>query len=189
MRNEAVSRVWNEWQQNPRFRLGGWIILFIMLAYLLMLLSDWEKGFSTEYRESADRLERLELLARQKEWIERADAAKAISVQMEGRFWKTTSRGLAQAQVQSWLDNLLKNKDIQDARTQVEPVREMTEYEGIWQVAFRIEAAFEPRKLAELLRTAEGSEQIVTVEQLDAVYNKNPRLTLVLKAYFQANSG
>ncbi len=189
MKNEAVSRVWNEWQQNPRFRLGGWLILFIMLAYLLMLLSDWEKGFSAEYRESAERLARLELLARQKEWIERADAAKAISVQMEGRFWKANSRGLAQAQVQIWLDNLLKNKDIQDARTQVEPVREMTEYEGIWQVAFRIEAPFEPYKLADLLRTVEGSEQIVTVEQADAVYNKNPRVTLVFKAYFQASSG
>lgn len=189
MKNEAVSLILNEWQQNLRFRSGGWIILFIILTYLLMLLSDWGKNFSTAYRESAERLEKLELLARQKEWIERADSAKTVAVQMEGRFWKANSRGLAQAQVQTWLDNLLKNKDIRDARTQVEPVREMAEYEGIWQVAFRIEALFEPRKLAELLRTAEGSEQIVTVEQLDAVYNKSPRFTLVLKAYFQASSG
>lgn len=93
MRNEVISGVLNEWHRNPRFRLGGWLILFIVLAYILMLLSDWEKNFLAEYQESADRLGRLELLSLQKEWIERADAAKAVAVQMEGRFWKANSRG------------------------------------------------------------------------------------------------
>ncbi len=178
----------NQWRQNPKLRLGGWLILVILLTYLFLLLSDREAALKKDYRNMSARLERLDLLARQKEWVGRADAVRAFVVQMEGRFWKASSRGLAQAKVQIWVDNLLAKKGITDARTQVEPARDMTGYESVWQVGARLEAPFAPHKLTDLLHTLETHRQIVTVEQLDVLNTNRPRFTLVFKAYFQANS-
>jgi len=184
-----ISKFLNEWQQNPRLRLGGWLILAIVLLYTFLCLSDWEQTLRNDYHELTGRLGRLELLARQKEWTERADAARAVAVQMEGRFWKANSRGMAHAKVQTWIDNILRKTNIRDVRIQTEPAGDMVGYDGVWQVAARIEGYFEPRKLTELLRIVETHKQIMNIEQLHAVANnRQPRFILLIKAYFQANS-
>ena len=177
-----------EWRQNARLRAGIWLAAFVLLAYLLMLLSDWKQALKTEYQNFTGQLARLEILARQKEWTGRVDIAKSLMIQMESRFWKANSRGLAQAQMQMWIDNLLKKKEIANARTQVEPARDITGYEGLWQVAVRIEGNFDPYRLLDLLRLIESYEQIVTVEQLDLTNYGTPHFTMVMKAYFQASS-
>jgi hypothetical protein len=186
--NQQLTNFLAEWHQNPRLRLGGWLILVIVMIYGFLLLSDWEQKIQGDYRNLSERLARLEFLARQKEWTERADAAKAVSVQLEGRFWKAETRGLAQAKTQIWIDDLFKKKGIAGSRIQVEPARDMTGYEGIWQTAVRAEGDFEPRKFAELLYAIEVRHEIVKIEQLDIVHHNRPRFYLVLKAYFQANS-
>jgi len=183
-----ISKISDEWRQNPRLRMGGWLILIIMMAYAIMRLSDLEDAIKNDYQRKARHLDELKALTQQKEWINRADAAKALIVQMEGRLWRANSRGLAQANVQIWVDNLLKEKHITEARTQVEPARDITGYKGIWQVSAKIDAAFNPRQLADLLYTVESHQQLVVVEQLDAILNEMPRFTLVMKFYFQANS-
>jgi hypothetical protein len=177
-----------EWRRNPRLRAGIWLIVFVLFAYLLMLLSDWKQTLKTEYQNLTGRLGRLEILARQKEWADRVDIAKSLMIQMESRFWKANSRGLAQAQMQMWIDGLLKKNEIANSRTQVEPARDITGYEGLWQVAIRIEGNFAPDRLLDLLRSVESYEQIVTVEQLDVINYGTPRFTMVMKAYFQAGS-
>ncbi len=168
--------------------MGGWLIFIILTAYTIMRLSDLEDSIKSDYQRKTRHLDELKALTQQSEWINRADAAKALIVQMEGRLWRANSRGLAQANVQIWVDNILKEKNITDAQTQVEPARDITGYEGIWQVSARIDASFNPRQLADLLYAVESHQQLVVIEQLDAILNEMPRFTLVMKFYFQANS-
>lgn len=187
--NETISTLVNEWTRNPRFRLGIWAILIILLTYLLLTLSDQKKSVRSDYQLTEGRLERLELLVRQKEWAARAHAVRTSIVQMEARFWKAGARGMAQAKIQVWIDNLLKKKGISDTRTQVDPAREIKVYNDLWQVAVRVDGAFEPRKMAELLHAIETHPKIITIEQLDIMNHKRPHFTLVFKAWFQISSG
>jgi len=183
-----ISKISDEWRQNSRLRIGGWLILIILMSYAIMRLSDLEDSIKSDYQRKTRHLEELKSLTNQKEWINRADAAKAIIVQMESKLWRANSRGLAQANVQIWVDNFLKEKHITEAQTQVEPAHDITGYEGIWQVSAKIDAAFNPRQLADLLYAVESHQQLVVIEQLDAILNEMPRFTLVMKFYFQANS-
>ncbi|MDM8525689.1 hypothetical protein QUF80_20145 [Desulfococcaceae bacterium HSG8] len=176
----------NEYRNNPRLRLGIWVILAILTAYVILFLSDLEQSLREDYRQSADRLAKLEVLARQKEWTDRAEAAKSSAVQAEGRLWKAGTRGMAQAKVQSWADRLLKDKGITDARSQAEPARDVPGYDGVWQVSVRISGGFDFRKLAELLHSVETNPKLVTVEQLDVASGEHPRFVLVVRVYFQA---
>jgi membrane protein implicated in regulation of membrane protease activity len=188
----AVTALWGELQQNARLRIGGWVVLLIILSYPILLLSDWKKAIQADYESVAAQKQRLEALAGRQEWVERVDAAKAVSVQMEGRLWNAESRGLAQADFQKWLDKLVKQAKINDARIRVEPAVDIAGHEGVWQTPATIEGPFDQQSFFDLLHAVEANEQLVSVEQLDILHQnkaqKQGRFTLVLKAYFRGRS-
>ena len=184
----TVSSLLLEWRQSSWIRLGGWLIIAIILTYGLLLLSDWEDTLKAEYSDMAGRVGRLEALTAQSDWSVRAKSARALRVQMEGRLWRAESRGLAHAMVQTWLDTLLKKVQIVELRIHVDPAVDVSGHDGVWQVTAKVEGKFDSRKLADLLYAIETHPQLATVEQMDVFLQRNRHFTLVLKTYFQARS-
>lgn len=176
----------SEWRRNSRLRLGAALAGLILAGYGVLALSDLEPPLRAEHQRLRQQLAATKNLMIQNYWGERRDAAKASRVQLESRLWSASSRGLAQADVQTWLNALLKVARLGEARMQVEPPREVEGQPGLWQVTARVEGPFTASGLLALLHAVETDERLTVVEQLEAREGRQPRFQLLLVAYFRA---
>lgn len=184
--DRGLSRFVREWRTNLRLRVGGWLILALLLLYISLLVSDQRQAMEDDYRQTAGRLGHLEALARQSEWPERTEAARALCVQLEGRMWRAEGRGMALAVLQNWIFGLLKTAAMNDSRVNVEPATDIAGVEQVWQVAVRIEGSFDAEKMTTLLDLIETHPQMTEIDGLEITTGTQGRFTLVLKAYFLA---
>lgn len=186
-RSEALKHVRDEWRRNPRLRLGGWLIAAILLLYAVLLLSDARQGLQKEYSALAAKTRRMEALAKDQGWVARAEAARTARVQMETRLWRAETKGLAQANLQNWTDQLLKRHQLTNMRTQVDAAVESEGRNNLWQVTATVDGPLEIKKLYALVREVEANQLLLTVEQLEVFPDQN-RFKLVFKAPFLAPS-
>jgi len=182
------SMLVREWRQNQRLRLAVWLMVGILLLYVSLLVSDWRTAVQEDYRRTAERLSRLEALTKQSEWTTRADASRALCVQLEGGLWKAEGRGMALAALQNWIYGLLKGSALDDSRVSVEPAIDVPGVEHVWQVAVRVEGALHMQKLAVLLHQIETHPQMTEIDGLEITAGTQGRFALVLKAYFLAGA-
>lgn len=175
----------DEWRRNVRLRLGVLALAVILAGYELLVLADQMKPLQVEHQRLRQQLTGVRTLAEQRFWEERLNAARALRVQLEGRLWRAESRGLANADVQNWVNAQLKAAKIVSTRIQVEPARELADHPGLWEVTARIEGPLTLDNLRELLRRIEGDPRLTVIERLDAQPGNPPRFALGLKAYFQ----
>ena len=181
----SLTHIKQEWQGNQRLRFGGWLIFAILLIYCLVLLSDKVKSVEGESRDFYSRLEKLQVLTRQSEWPARAQAARSVRVQMESRLFTAESRGLAQANIQTWLDGWVKKIQLAKVRVQVEQARSVSGHQGVLQVTATVDGRFERDKVVELIKSIEIADHLMVIEQFDVIRRKKEHFTLAFRAYFQ----
>ncbi|MCC6135403.1 MAG: hypothetical protein IT491_08500 [Gammaproteobacteria bacterium] len=186
----AIATGWwepaiDEWRRNLRLRLGVLALVVILAGYGLLALADQLKPLRAEHQRLRQQLVNVRNLAEQRFWEDRLTAARALRVQMESRLWRADSRGLANADVQNWINAQLKTAQITPTRVQVEPARELTDHPGLWEVTARLDAPLALENLRELLRLIEGDSRLTVVERLEALPGNPPRFLLGMKAYFQ----
>ena len=177
-----------EWRTNPRLRLGAMLAGLILAGYGLAVLSEQEPLLRAEHRRLRQQLAVAEGVATQNYWGERREAAKALRVQWESQLWSASSRGLARADVQTWLDAQIKAVRLNEARIQVEQPREVDDQPGLWQVTAQVEGLFTPESVLTLLRAIETHERLSVIQQLEVRGDRQLRFQLVLTAYFRALS-
>ncbi len=180
-----ITLMLQELRHNWRLRLGAWLIVAILAGYLILFIAARQQALKGEYLEQSAQAARLTALAGHTGWLERAKAAKASLVQLESQLSQVESRGLAQAQVQTWLENHLKKLHIRAARSQVEQAAKVHGNRNVLQVRATVQAPYEPAGFAKLLRAVEVGPPLMAVEQLDITLQRNPRFTLIFKTYFQ----
>jgi hypothetical protein len=181
----SITQIQQEWQENQRLRLGGWLILSILLVYSLLFLSDKMKSVEAESLDLYSRLEKLQSLTSQSEWPARAQAARSVRVQLESQLFTAESRGLAQANIQTWLDGRIKNLKLAKTRVQVEQARSVSSHQGLLQVTATVDGRFERGKVVELIKSIEVADHLMVIEQFDIIRRKKEHFTLAFRAYFQ----
>lgn len=177
-----------EWRSNPRLRLGATLAGLIVAGYGVIILSDQEPLLRAEHRRLRQQLAVAESVATQNYWGERREAAKSLRVQWESRLWSSSSRGLAQADVQTWLDAQIKAVRLSQTQMQVEQPREVDGQPGLWQVTAQVEGPFSGEGVLALLRVIETHERLTVIEQLEVRGDRQLRFRLVLTAYFRTLS-
>lgn len=103
----ALAGVKAEWRSNPRLRAGAWVVLAILLVYSLLLLSDARAALRKDVQEQAEKLARIQSLAGQDMWAERAAEAARLREALESQLPAARTPGLAQAAMQGSLRELL----------------------------------------------------------------------------------
>jgi hypothetical protein len=177
-----------EWRNNPRLRIGIGLVVLILLFYAGSSLLEWRQSLARRCRDAADRLEHVESLVNQTAWDNRLEAAKATVVHLEDRFWRADSRGLAQAMIQNWIDDIMSKQEGEAVRVHVERAQDLNRIDGVWQVSATVESVIETDRIPALLRSIETHDRLVTIEQLNLINTDRARLTLGLRAYFLASS-
>jgi hypothetical protein len=111
--------VLGQFRNNRRLRIG-----FALVAWILAVnaVIDWYDALDarrTEYRRSLGQLARLTPGQPLEVWNRRAaDGARALD-DARGLLWRNASAGLAQAQVQDWLNDILRRAAAQGTSVRV----------------------------------------------------------------------
>jgi hypothetical protein len=187
-------------RNNPRLRIGLWIIAGIVWLYLLLSLRDEVDAITSEYRALAVKTARAESIARQSEWIARAAPAKALAFTAENRLWQESSLGLAQAAVQDWLNQAVQQAgvvkpvltvaaqeevraDTSDASNANKPAKPAPEAD-MWKVNARLGFDFSPKSFYNIMERISGSEKTFVIESM-SVKGTPAHVDLLLVAYFR----
>ena len=178
-----IEKLRVEWQSSPLLRWGALGVVLILAVYVWLVLGDVNRELEQELAGNQGQQRRLASMQDENFWPERAQQVRNMRVQLESQFWQADTKGLAQANLQSWLDRLLRRMSVTNMKMQIEDPVDVEALESIWQVDVLIEGALEPARLLELLNEIETSSQLTVVNSLD--YEKQ-RFKIRLRTFVQS---
>jgi len=178
--------VLTELQKNTRLRAGLWLIIGLLLSYIVLLLNDYQGTLQQAHQNAIKRLNQLQSVAHQTQWLERASQAKALRTQLEVKFWHANTQGLAQATFQKWFDTQVNSAKMKKAHLRIQSTFALPKQPNIWKITARLDASFTAQSLHQLLLAMAKHPQFIVTERLE-IRNQNriSRFTLIVSAYFQ----
>ena len=176
-----------ELRNNSRLRIGLGVIIVILASYIFLLLDEYRQKLQTEHQTLVKRLAQLEGVTQQTQWNQRATDTRGLLVQLEDKLWRANSKGLAQANLQAWLDSQIKAAAITETRLTMESTVDSTKYDNLWQVSAQINGNFTATSLDTLLLAFTKNPQWVIVDRLEIYRTKPAKFLLVVTAFFQAH--
>lgn len=184
-------------KDNPRLRLGLWLIVGIVWLYGVLLLRDASLLASSELAMLGKKVARLQAESAQTAWVTRVAPAEALQVNLESRLWREGTIGLAQATFQDWLTQGVQQanlaRPVVTAASQEEATAEKNAslntapalLNHLWRVSAKLGFDFTPQGLYAFLGRLEGHDKQVIVENLTIRGSPTPRAEIVVVAYFQ----
>ncbi len=186
------TRAWlTELRTNSRLRLGAWLIAAIAAAYGILTVSDANRALSAKVKESSALLARLTAIAQQQEWPQRALAARELRQNLDNRLWQAGSKGLAQADFQTWVAEQSTQAGLQNTRLTVENTADVEPVETrLWRVTARLDGDFHQPAFDRWLLAIAQSPRFIEMERLEIqrIASGNKRFSLTVTAYFAASA-
>ena len=184
--SKTFSLLVTELRKNTRLRAGLWFIIGLLLSYIILLLNDYQGTLQQAHQNAIKRLNQLQSVAHQTQWLERASQAKALRTQLEVKFWHANTQGLAQATFQKWLDTQVNSAKMEKANLRIQSTFALPKQPNIWKITARLDASFTRQSLHQLLLAMAKHPQFIVTERLE-IRNQNriSRFTLIVSAYFQ----
>lgn len=186
---QAYKQLLLQWQENPRLRIGVLLITLIVISNGLLMLNDYRNSLFEEYSRQHKKLIKLHYLQQQSDWAERAESIKNIRLQLENGLWRAETKGLAQANVQTWFNDKIKQLGLSGLEIAGASVQSDPKKPAIWQVAIEIKGTLYDTDLLELLNHIEQNPKLMQIEQLQVNRDLQDllRITLQVSCYFQAS--
>jgi hypothetical protein len=172
-----------EWHSSPLFRWGIIGVVLALAFYLWLVLGDVNQDIENDIAALLAQRQRLGSIQNEDFWPERAKQILNVNVQMESSFWNASTKGLAQANLQSWLDRLLRRMGVSNVKMQIENPVEVDVLESVWQVDVLLEGSLEPARFLDLLNEIETNPQVTIVISLD--YERQ-RFMMRLRTFVQS---
>jgi hypothetical protein len=184
--SKTFSSLLTELRKNTRLRAGLWLIVALLISYIVLLLNDYQTQLQQAHQNALTRLNQLQTIANQTQWLERAAQAQTLRTQLEVKFWQANTQGLAQATFQKWLNTEMNRAQIKKkAHLRIISTIEMPKYTNVWKITARLDAPFTPQSLEMLLLAIAQHPLFVVTERLEIRHSRTPRFTLIINAYFQ----
>jgi hypothetical protein len=182
---QLIAQLVSEFQVNPRLRLGVLLIIPILLVYFLLVLADYRADMLGDYESQSADLKKIQALASENGWAERAVQIHDLRVQAEARLWTSASQGLAKADAQAWLEQLATELNIEEFR--VIATDEVAVIDNsLWVVEMNMQGKFDPQTYTRLLGQIEISPKSATVVLADFTRESVPFFRIRVRFYFQA---
>lgn len=178
-----IKQLLLEWQENPKLRLGVLLIIAILISNGLLMLDDYRLSLLEEYGVQQKKLSKLQYVQQQSGWAEKAESTHNLRLQFENGLWQAASKGLAQANVQTWFNEKLRLLHISGLELAGASVQNDSTNAAVWQVAIAIKGAATDAELLELLNHIEQNPQQMQVTQLQ--FNRD--LQGLLRVAIQVN--
>lgn len=154
-----------EIRDNPRLQLGTGLIGALVLGWFVLVLADWRGEKMEALQQARQRLAQVQELAGQQAWIERADAARRLSATLEAEIPTAASAGLAQAEFQGWLRDIVNAQGVPLRLDVQAPVR-IERPADIVKVTATVSGGLPPGRVMEMIHRIEGRAALSTIPTL-----------------------
>ena len=180
---DTFERYRAELAENTRLRLGLWAVLGLVLFYAVLLQADRVDAAYEEYAVEADRLTRIEATLTSGDWQEWLRTEQAANTQLAAQLWRAESSGLAQANVQAALAEIMAGLRLRNPRVRPGVSQAVPAAPGIWRVQLQLSASYGRGRELELLHRVATYPRRLVVDRLD-LNRSNDRIRLMVSAYF-----
>ena len=180
---DTFERYRAELAENTRLRLGLWAVLGLVLFYATLLQSDRVDAAYEEYAVEADRLARIDATLTSGDWQEWLRTEQAANTELAAQLWRADTSGLAQANVQAALGEIMAGLRLRNPRVRPGVSQAVPDAPGIWRVQMQLSASYRRGIELEVLHRVATYPRRLVVDRLD-LNRSNDRIRLILSAYF-----
>ena len=174
-----------EWSANPRLRWGGLAIGVILFVYVCLVLVDWRASLQDTYRQRSLELYKVASLAGQDQWLQRAESAKALQKALQAEIPGMSSIGLAQADAQANVRQIL-NAFGPKLAADPRPPAQVPGQPGVWRLPVAIRGPVSQPQLASILWRIESSDRLVVVDQMTITFvERMPNVAMTVTAFYR----
>lgn len=175
-------------QANPRLQLGVVLIAVIVLVYVVLVLSDWRAAKLEDLAKAHQRLEQVRQLAGQQEWPERAAEATRLLEVLRAEIPDAASAGLAQADFQGWLGEIVQSQP-ETVRLDVQAPVTLEQPRGLLRVTATLTGALPPNRVLQLIHRIESRANLATIPVLTIRSDgRNQTFSLTVHGYYRLPS-
>lgn len=183
-----LRQVREEWRSNQRLRRGVAVVAAIAALYLLLVLLDWRRSLHEEYQQRTLQLYKMAALAGQEQWSLRAQAAQNLEKSLQAGIPRAASIGVAQAEVQATIRQLL-NAFGPKLASESRPPVEMRGQPGLWRIPVTLRGVVGQAQLMEILRRIESSDRLIVIDDFQLGFIQGqPNITLTAVAYYRVGA-
>lgn len=181
----ALADARRQWVANRRLRIGIIAIGAIVALYLFLVLRDWRESLAVEYAARTEHLYKMQALAGQDEWLERARAMAEVRRGLEAELPDAATPGLAQASVQGWARDVVAAYGDEGVTVQVNDAIPVEGHPGVWRVPVAINGPLRADGYLDLVATIERRNTLAVIEQARVLDRENKMFALTMVAYFR----
>ena len=168
---------------NPRLRAGAWAIAAIMAVYGLLLQSDRVEAAYASYTADAERLARARALLTREDLPALLAEERERDQALTERFWHAETQGLAQAELQAAVTEIVGELVFRNPRIQSGAIRAVDYAPGLWRVQAQFNGTYDAGAELEALHSIAVHPKKLVVDRLD-LRSRDRRMTLIVSAYF-----
>ena len=129
--------------------------------------------------------QRLEHVAAQPEWVERAKQAEAELDGLRREMRVAANAGQAQAEIQAWLSEFAAAQKLSSPAVKVQDVLEVPGHPELMQVLARLDGTLPAFEQHSLVRGLERGLPWMQVERLEIGEQNEAKVSLVMRAYYR----
>ena len=145
--------------------------------------SDRVEAAFDDYAIEAGRLARIEATLTSGDWQDLLVAERETNTELAAKLWRADTSGLAQANVQAALGEIMQGLSLRNARIRPGVSQAVPDADGVWRVQMQLSAAYRRGMELEVLHRVATYPRKLVVDRLDLNRN-NDRLRLIVSAYF-----
>ncbi len=187
--HKTLQPYWLQLQQqagaNSRLRWMLWAVLYIFLVYFALSLGEWRAEQQQGINQLQRTASRLEQLQAQTQWPERLTQEKAVGEQLGQRLWQAATPGLAEADLQNYLRQLIASRNGDALRLRLAPTEtQLIGGKTLYKVSADLSAVINVAQIDLLMRALAEDKRALLVERFSYSPQRGGQLGLLVTAYF-----
>lgn len=182
-KNNLIQKIIDQLADNGRLRAGIGIIFLILMYVAFDTIDRKIEAEHSNYEELATYVESLKQLENQQEWKKLAKQVQDERRKSEARFIVAETEGLAQANVQSLLDDILAKLHITDLHMKVNSAQKYGKIAGCWFVPVRFFGELSKRNGVLLLSELEDNRNLTVIDKVEFGDNKRNKFILEIRIF------
>lgn len=183
-----VDDLARQFRSNPRLGIAAVLIAMLLAAYLLLALIDLRGRLASDYAERVAEMRSLRALARQPEWLERAQSAARLRKGLQAQIGHAATAGIAEAEVQAWARDRAAAVGGQ-VQIATQPPAEVEGNPGLWRVPVVLSGAADPAQVVQLMQAIESSSRLAVIEQSSVLNRENRTFSLTVVFFYRIGGG
>lgn len=184
--HEYQQLLMEEISSNPRFRRMLWVIVYILFGYLMVTLYDANQVLRTQAAQLASEHGRTSELENPDLWKQRQISENQVREQLFNSCWQAPSAGIASADMQTVLQQLLVGFELTNSRLTLSEPEQYEMHDGlVWLIRAQIRGRINRANVPLLVSALENRDSFFGIDRLYFLENRSGSLDMVVKACFR----